>query len=85
VRTNSIAAIASSEEFFAYHLSQRPSAAACMSCPLIRVCGGGMVTHRYKRGSDYDNPTVFCADQKYLIGKIQGHLPKRDVIGTAAA
>lgn len=85
VKDHSMAEIASSVEFHAYHLSQRPAAAACLACPLLRVCGGGMVTHRYKRGSDYDNPTVFCADQKYLIGRIQKYLSKYGKIGEAAA
>jgi len=85
VNDHSMAEIASSAEFHAYHLSQRPSAAACLACPLLRVCGGGMVTHRYKRGSDYDNPTVFCADQKYLIGRLQRYLSKYGKIGGVAA
>ncbi len=33
-----------------------------------------MVTHRFKKGSGYDNPTVFCADQKRLIARMQKHL-----------
>jgi uncharacterized protein len=85
VKDHSMAEIASSAEFHTYHLSQRPSAAACLACPLLRVCGGGMVTHRYKLGNDYDNPTVFCADQKYLIRRIQRYLSKHGNIGEVAA
>jgi uncharacterized protein len=63
--------IAASAEFKAYHLAQRPSASECLDCPHLRVCGGGMVTHRFMEGSGYDNPTVFCADQRLLIARME--------------
>jgi uncharacterized protein len=66
-----LADIAASAEFQAYHLAQRPTAPACLACPHLRVCGGGMVTHRFKEGSGYDNPTVFCADQLRLIARME--------------
>jgi uncharacterized protein len=70
----SLARIAASSEFTAYHRAQRPSSPICRACPHLKVCGGGMVTHRFKEGSGYDNPTVFCADQKQLIARMQEHL-----------
>jgi uncharacterized protein len=70
VRSHSLAEIARSEEFLAYHLAQRPSADACERCPHLRICGGGMVTHRYSADNGYDNPTVFCADQTMLIDEV---------------
>lgn len=63
--------IALSPEFQAYHAAQRPSAPACLACCDLRICGGGMVTHRFQQGSGYDNPTVFCSDQKHLIAAIR--------------
>ena len=69
-----LAQIAESPEFLAYHAAQRPSSATCRACPLLRICGGGMVTHRFKDGSGYDNPTVFCTDQKLLIGRMEALL-----------
>jgi uncharacterized protein len=74
IGTNSLAEIAASPEFVAYHRAQRPTASACLSCPLMKVCGGGMVTHRFKEETGYDNPTVFCADQKHLVARMQYHL-----------
>ncbi len=68
---SALADIAASLEFRAYHLAQRPSSLVCQTCALLRVCGGGMVTHRFKDGSGYDNPTVFCADQKLLIARME--------------
>lgn len=70
----SLARIATSPEFTAYHRAQRPSSPICRACPHLKVCGGGMVTHRFREGSGYDNPTVFCADQKQLIARMQEHL-----------
>jgi radical SAM protein with 4Fe4S-binding SPASM domain len=69
-----LARIAVSQEFMAYHQAQRPSSAVCQACPRLKVCGGGMVTHRFKEGSEYDNPTVFCADQKRLIARMEEYL-----------
>ncbi len=75
IRTHTLSAIAKSAEFRAYHVAQRPTSLICEACPVLRVCGGGMVTHRYKDGSGYDNPTVFCADQKTLIAQMESYLP----------
>ena len=74
VAYHSLAGIAASPEFEAYHQAQRPTSATCHACPILRVCGGGMVTHRYKDGCGYDNPTVFCADQKRLVARMEEHI-----------
>jgi uncharacterized protein len=70
VRRHSLAEIASSEEFLAYHHAQRPSSPTCARCPHLRICGGGMVTHRFSDNNGYNNPTIFCADQKMLIERV---------------
>lgn len=74
IGSDSLAQIAASPEFEAYHQAQRPSSSTCQACPLLKVCGGGMVTHRFKAGSGYDNPTVFCADQMHLVARMEDHL-----------
>jgi len=43
----------------------------CRGCPVSRVCGGGLHAHRYRAGSGYDNPSVYCPDLYYLISHIQ--------------
>lgn len=70
VHAHRLADVVQSEEFIRYHNQQRPTSAECGACPYLRVCGGGMLTHRYDASSGYDNPTVFCADQKLLIGRM---------------
>ncbi|WP_405932396.1 radical SAM/SPASM protein FxsBH, inactivated beta-hydroxylase extension form [Streptomyces sp. NBC_00827] len=41
----------------------------CRKCPVLDSCGGGLYAHRYRTGSGFDNPSVFCAD---LRGFIEG-------------
>ena len=74
IHTDLLANVASSQEFRDYHLAQRPSSPACLRCPMLRTCGGGMLTHRFAEGRGYDNPTVFCSDQAMLIRRIRHHL-----------
>ncbi|MFB9831187.1 FxsB family cyclophane-forming radical SAM/SPASM peptide maturase, partial [Actinoallomurus acaciae] len=44
--------------------------ATCRSCDLVSICGGGLYAHRYRTGSGFDNPSVYCADLKALIRRI---------------
>lgn len=39
----------------------------CSSCPVVQVCGGGYYPHRYRTGSGFLNPSVYCADLFQLI------------------
>ena len=74
IGSHALARIAGSAEFQAYHQAQRPTSPACQACSLLKVCGGGMVTHRFKDGFGYNNPTVFCADQMHLVSRMEDHL-----------
>ncbi|MBO0880900.1 MAG: radical SAM protein, partial [Mycobacterium sp.] len=46
----------------------------CLACPVYRVCGGGNYAHRYREGSGFHNPSVYCADLLKLIGHIQARI-----------
>ncbi|MGP3922493.1 FxsB family cyclophane-forming radical SAM/SPASM peptide maturase [Streptomyces sp. 8N616] len=46
----------------------------CRSCPLVDVCGGGYLPHRFSAARGYGNPSVYCADLEYLIRHVQGSL-----------
>jgi len=63
--------ILASDEFVAYYQQQRPTAAVCANCPDLPICGGGMVAHRWSTMRGYDNPTIFCADQRYVIARMR--------------
>lgn len=43
----------------------------CRSCPIVNTCGGGYLPHRWGKGNQYLNPSVFCADLMKLIYHIQ--------------
>jgi uncharacterized protein len=44
--------------------------AACRSCLIVRACGGGLYAHRYRSGSGFDNPSVYCEDLKILVPQV---------------
>lgn len=46
-------------------------AAECQECPIRDVCGGGYFPHRYRAGSGFRHPSVYCADLFRLITHIQ--------------
>lgn len=50
----------------------------CRRCPVRRVCGGGLRTHRYREATGFDNPSVYCPDLSRLISHIR-HRLERDV------
>ena len=75
VHTHDLADALNSTEFAEYHAMQRPSSKVCLSCPELRVCGGGMTLHRWRDDNGYDNPSVYCDDQKLLLGHIRKYLP----------
>jgi uncharacterized protein len=56
----------------------------CRQCPIVDICGGGYVPHRYSRQNGFLNPSVYCLDLKHLIEHINetiGYdLPKKSVI-----
>jgi uncharacterized protein len=41
----------------------------CRSCPVVSQCGGGLYAHRYRPGSGFDNPSVYCADLRVLVDR----------------
>ncbi|MFG1809957.1 FxsB family cyclophane-forming radical SAM/SPASM peptide maturase [Streptomyces sp. NPDC049040] len=43
----------------------------CKSCALMDICGGGQYAHRYRQGTGFLNPSVFCADLTKLIVHIR--------------
>jgi uncharacterized protein len=47
----------------------------CQQCPVVTSCGGGLYAHRYRTGTAFANPSVYCEDLLELITHIQGTLP----------
>jgi uncharacterized protein len=46
----------------------------CRACPVVDVCGGGQYPHRYRPGSGFDSPSVYCEDLQKLIAHVSGRL-----------
>ncbi len=42
----------------------------CRSCPVLRVCGGGLYPHRYRSGAGFRHPSVYCDDLTRLIAHV---------------
>lgn len=61
-------------EFQEYHAVQNPTSVECQHCEYLKICGGGMPLHRWKEGTGFNNPSVYCTDQKIIIQKIIGLL-----------
>ena len=52
----------------------------CRHCHIHTICGGGYYPHRYRRGHGFRNPSVYCPDLTWLIGRIVGQM-RADVTG----
>lgn len=74
IHTHMLAEILDSDEFADAHALQRPTSKICLKCSELKVCGGGMTLHRWRDENEYDNTSVYCADQLLLIGHIRKHL-----------
>ena len=55
----------------ARQLGSRSLSRQCRSCHIRQVCGGGLYAHRYRRGTGFYNPSVYCPDLLRLIGHIR--------------
>lgn len=49
----------------------RALAQTCRDCAVMDICGGGQYAHRYREGTGFLNPSVFCADLTKLIVHIR--------------
>ena len=43
----------------------------CRRCPVVTSCGGGLYAHRYRTGSGFDNPSVYCGDLEKIITHVR--------------
>jgi uncharacterized protein len=46
----------------------------CLGCPIHHACGGGYYPHRYRAGSGFRNPSVYCADLYRVIRHIEDRI-----------
>jgi uncharacterized protein len=55
----------------ARQIGEHALAGQCRVCPVGTVCGGGLYSHRYRTGTGFANPSVYCPDLMALIGHIR--------------
>jgi len=67
IKEDRIGDIVQSETYTAYHETQKPTSLACLTCEYLNICGGGMPLHRWESGSGFNNPSIYCNDQKKII------------------
>jgi uncharacterized protein len=48
--------------------------ATCAGCRLREVCGAGLLPHRYRAGTGFANPSVYCPDLYRLITHVRTRL-----------
>ena len=70
VHRNSFSEVTASAEYLQYAASQRTKHRECLECKLLPACGGGMMLHRWSADKGYDNPSVYCRDQKHLLNRV---------------
>jgi len=80
LHTDDVWAVVGSPEFTDYVSAQPPRCGTCLSCPDYGPCGGGMPCHRWGGGRGFDNPSVFCADQRRLVAAMRGHLSRFGIV-----
>ena len=66
-----LSAFLTSSDVETYYALQRPTSSLCAACADLTVCGGGMPAHRWSDENGFNNPTVFCEDQKLLIASMR--------------
>jgi uncharacterized protein len=55
----------------ARQLGSRSLSPKCQACDIRRVCGAGLYAHRYRPGTGFYNPSVYCPDLMKLIRHIR--------------
>ncbi len=74
VHRNKIGEVYSSPLVQLYQQGAAKVCDTCMTCPALKVCGGGYLPHRYSHKSGFSNPSVYCRDLLKLITHIRSRV-----------
>ena len=47
--------------------SHQKIADQCKSCPVLEICRGGYITHRFSEKQGFNNPSIYCKDLDKLV------------------
>ena len=56
----------------------------CQACPVVTSCGGGLYAHRYRSGTGFANPSVYCQDLLKLITHVRESTDRKPIGARAA-
>jgi uncharacterized protein len=66
--------VAESPGIVARQLGMAALSDTCVSCRLSQICGGGNYSHRYKPGTGFRNPSVYCVDLMKFIDHVSTYV-----------
>lgn len=49
----------------------------CKRCKAYNVCGGGVLTHRWRKKNGFSNPSIHCSDLRTTITHIENSIKKQ--------
>jgi uncharacterized protein len=61
-------------QIVARQIGEHALSAQCRNCSIRAVCGGGLYSHRYREGTGFANPSVYCPDLMALISHIRDQM-----------
>jgi uncharacterized protein len=47
--------------------SQHKIAEKCKNCPVLEICRGGYITHRFSEKQGFNSPSIYCRDLEKLV------------------
>jgi uncharacterized protein len=71
VQTDTLDAVLTHPAIVARQRGIAALSATCRSCPVHRVCGAGLYSHRYRPDTGFLNPSVYCTDLRRLIEHVR--------------
>jgi uncharacterized protein len=74
VHRNEIREACATELVRSYHGGAAELCETCRGCPVVQVCGGGYLPHRYSSQNAFANPSVYCLDLMKLITHVRNRL-----------
>ncbi len=80
IHTSTLCDLLESKEFVNYHAMQTPTSEKCLSCKDLHVCGATMLLHRWKDENGYDNPSIYCNDQIFIISYLKNKLEENRIV-----